>query len=224
MNASRKFNHLLVRHNYESMGANGELNGMTMRRRPQRFFILIFPIVLAIGIILIPVVPDYGRHDLAARAVEMTWRWFGGHLVTAVAFGLSLFSVSVIHQNLQKLSPHTFLLLAIGAGLYAAGLGADGIGPIAVQSAGASPALFFDGSGWWVIGVFIAATFFFGAGLISLVVTLNQNEILPRTSGIIALISAIIFMAAPAIQSGYALYGEAAAALGVFIPIALAIE
>ncbi|MCP4428177.1 MAG: hypothetical protein GY803_27125 [Chloroflexi bacterium] len=196
-----------------------------MRRKLQKIFILIFPIVLAVGILLIPIVPNYDQHELAAQAVEMTGRWFGGHLLTAVAFGLSLFSVNAINQKLpKKLSPHTHLLLAIGAGLYAAGLGADGIGPVAVRAAGASPTLFFDGSGWWVIGTFIAATFFFGTGLISLVVTLNQNEILPRASGYIALISAVIFMAAPAIPSGYALYGEAAAALGVFIPIALAIE
>jgi hypothetical protein len=196
-----------------------------MRLKSRQIFILAFPVTLAIGIFLIPIVPNYDQHDLAAQAVEQTGRWFGGHLLTAVAFGLSLFSVGIVNQSLQKkISVHTFLFLAIGTGLYAAGLGADGIGPIAVRASGMSPTRFFDGSGWWVTGTFVAATFFFGIGLISLVVILNQNEILPRTSGYIAFISAIIFVAAPAVPSGYVLFGEAAAVLGVFVPIALAIE
>ena len=61
--------------------------------------------------------------------------------------------------------------IAVGAGLYAAGLGADGIGPLAVRSAGYSPVIFFDGSSMWVNGIFMAATAVFALGLLSLVVS-----------------------------------------------------
>lgn len=199
-----------------------------MKLKSRQLFILTFPVVLAIGILLIPVVSNYDQHDLAAQAVNLTGRWFVGHLLSAVAFTLSLFSVSIINQTLQtksrSISAPTFLLLAVGAGFYAAGLGADGIGPIAVQAAGLSPTVFFDGSGWWVIGTFITATIFFGVGLIFLVVTLIQYEVLQGIFRYIAFVSALIFMAAPAIPSGYALYGVAVAALGIFVPIAVSIE
>jgi hypothetical protein len=42
-----------------------------------------FPLVLAAGILLIPVVPDYSDHVLAAAAVEGTGRWVVGHLSPA---------------------------------------------------------------------------------------------------------------------------------------------
>jgi len=113
--------------------------------------------------------------------------------------------------------------MAIGAGLYAAGLGADGIGPIAVKGSGSSPALFFDGSGWFVSGTFMVATMFFGVGLISTVYHANKSHLVNGILSYVIFISALFFIATPAVPSGWALYGEAAAAYGVFIPLGIAV-
>ena len=48
------------------------------------------------------------------------------------------------------------MILVIGAAVQMFGLGADGIGPLAVRQAGASAKLFFDGSRTWVTRTFIA--------------------------------------------------------------------
>jgi hypothetical protein len=193
----------------------------------QALFVLSFPIVLSIGIILIPVIPDYSDHRLASEAVNSTGRWFAGHMISAVAFGLSLLSVTVISANLKnhyyKLPLFLLPIMSIGAALYAAGLGADGIGPIAVTSSGAIPTLFFDGSGWFVSGTFMAATLFFGVGLISLVVHINKSQMVEGIWRSIIFISALIFVLVPAIPSGWGLYGVAIATYGVFAPIGLAI-
>lgn len=196
-------------------------------RRFQALIILLFPIVLSIGIFLIPVVPDYSDHALATEAVEMTGRWFVGHLLSAVGFGLSILSVSVIAAYLKhrsyKIPLFILPVMAIGAGLYAAGLGADGIGPIALKNSGASPTLFFDGSGWFVSGTFMAATLFFGVGLISLVVHANQSSMVEGVWRYIIFISALVFVTVPAIPSGWGLYGVAIAAYGVFAPLGIAV-
>lgn len=63
---------------------------------------LLFPAVLAVGIILIPVVTNYADHVLASEAVEHTARWFLGHLLSAVAFGLSLISSSEVVAHLRQ--------------------------------------------------------------------------------------------------------------------------
>ena len=134
--------------------------------RIQALFVLSFPVVLSIGIFLIPVVPDYSDHVSVAQAVELSVRWFSGHLISAVAFALSVLSVSVINtflrDNSYELPSFILPIMAVGAGLYAAGLGADGIAPLAVKSSGATPMLFFNGSGWLVTGTFITATVLFG--------------------------------------------------------------
>lgn len=190
--------------------------------------ILTFPIVLAIGIALIPVVTDYSDHLLAAEAVLKTSWWVAGHLVAAVAFGFSVLAASAVVDELKRRSakvPAVILpLMAIGAGLYAAGLGADGIGPVAVLPSSVSPTLYFEGSGWWVSGVFMTATGFFALGLISLVIHVIRNELVAGPWRYVVFISALVFVSAPAIPSGWALYGEALAALGVFVPIGLSIR
>ena len=111
--------------------------------------------------------------------------------------------------------------VAVGAGLHADGLGADGIGPLAVRSAGYSPVIFFDGSSLWVTSIIIAATLVFAIGLLSLVNGSIQREFLRGWSRYVSLVSAIIFVGAPAILSGWALYGLAVAAFGVFVPFAV---
>jgi hypothetical protein len=196
-------------------------------KRIQIISILAFPVLLAVGIVLIPVVTDYSDHQLAEQAVRQTTRWFSGHLLSAVAFAISILSVSSIDRYLQLSSQSLPLLtwpfITIGAGLYAAGLGADGIGPLALQSTGHSPEIFFDGSGLWVTGTFIAGTAAFGFGLLNVVIGSIRLGLLNGRSRYVSFISALIFMAAPMILSGWALYGVAVAAFGVFVPVASAI-
>jgi len=190
-------------------------------------YVFAFPIILTIGILLIPVVPNYSDHTLAANAVENTFRWYAGHIISAVAFGISLLSVHSIKKCLEdqsyRIPDFIILLMAIGAGLYAAGLGADGIGPIAIKSSSLNPMVFFDGSGWWVSGTFMSATVFFGVGLISLVCHVNNAEMIKGFWRYVIFISAIIFVTVPAVPSGWGLYGEALASIGVFWPIGISI-
>jgi len=194
-------------------------------KRAQIIYVLAFPVVLTIGIVLIPVVTDYTDHRLPEQAVEQTVRWFAGHIVAAIGFGLAVLAVGSIDRHLQltsrSLPAVTLPGVAVGAGLYAAGLGADGIGPLAVRSAGYSPVIFFDGSSLWVNGIFIAATLVFAIGVLSLVIGSIQRELLRGWSRYVSLVSVIIFVGAPAILSGWALYGVALAAFGVFMPFAV---
>ncbi len=134
-------------------------------RRMGLFPIFAFPIILAVGIVMIPVNPDYNDHASAVQAVELTERWFVGHLISAIAFSFGIWASREILGVLQKAPWSTLIFIASGAGLYAAGLGTDGIGPVAVKASGDSAIIYFEGSGWWVSGVFMAATVFFGIGL-----------------------------------------------------------
>lgn len=187
--------------------------------------ILSFPVLLLIGIVLIPVVSDYSNHQLAEQAVQQTTRWFLGHILAAVAFAISINTIRSINKHLQLVSQSlpsiTFPLITVGAGLYAAGLGADGIGPLAVQAAGYSPTIFFDGSGWWVTGIFLVGTIVYGLGLLSMVIHMNRQRFLTGWSSYISFVSVLIFMTAPMILSGWALYGVALAAFGIFLPVVL---
>jgi hypothetical protein len=189
--------------------------------------VLAFPILLTIGIVLIPVVADYSDHELALQGVLKTGRWVAGHLIAAIAFGFSVLAtntvVEVLRQRSAKVPSVILPFIALGAELYAAGLGADGIGPVALLHDNVSPIAFFDGSGWWVSGVFMAATGFFALGLISLVIHVIRNELVVGPWRYVIFISALIFVSAPVIPSGWALYGETLASLGVFVPIGLSI-
>lgn len=190
--------------------------------------ILAFPIVITVGIVLIPIVPDYADHHLAEQAVGQTMRWFSGHIISAIAFAMSILSVASIGKHLQHSSRTlpvlTLPFIAIGAGLYAAGLGADAIGPLAVQSSGHSPVIFFDGSTLWVTGTFVVGTIVFGLGLLNMVVGSIRVGLLRGASRYISFVSVLVFMVAPMILSGWALYGVAIATFGVFVPLALAIK
>ena len=197
-------------------------------KRWQILTILAFPVVLAVGIVLIPVVADYSDHELAEKAVAQTARWFSGHLIAAIGFAISVLAIVSIDTHLRgssrSLPAMTLPCVAVGAGLYAAGLGADGIGPVAVRSEGYAPSVFFDGSGMWVTSVFIGGTILFGIGLLSLVIGAIRAGLLKGWSRHIAFVAALVFMIAPAIPSGWALYGVAVAVFGVFIPFALAVR
>jgi len=113
-------------------------------------------------------------------------------------------------------------LMSVGAALYAAGLGADGIAPVALLASGASPLGFFDG-GPWVSMVFMLATMFFAVGLISMVIRAIRAELIEGVWRYVVFASALVFVAAPAVPSGYALYAEALACLGVFVPLSIAL-
>ena len=187
-----------------------------------------FPILLALGIVMIPVVADYSDHTLAVRAVGQTWRWFFGHVIAALAFGFSIWVIAALDAHLlsrgNRLHSLSLIGIVFGAGLYAVGLGADGVGPLALLTAGQDPSGFFDGSSLWVTSLFVVGTVLYGLGLISIVVTLNNAGVLHRAARWIAFLGALLFACAPAVLSGWALYGVAAAAFMVFIPIASAVS
>lgn len=105
-------------------------------RRDQLHALLvaIFPVALATGILTIPVVSDYSNHILVEQAVSQTARWFWGHTISGVAFGLSILAACYITEYLSSKGQSrsgalSLSLIAIGDVLYAFGLGADGIGP-----------------------------------------------------------------------------------------------
>lgn len=196
-------------------------------KRAQLIPLLSFPVVLTIGIMLIPVVTDYTDHRLAEQAVAQVGRWFSGHIISAVGFSLSILAVGVVEKHLPsdadlllKLSKP---MVVVGAGLYAAGLGADGVGPVAVQAAGYSPVIFFDGSGMWVTGVFIGGTIVFGLGILLTVIASIRQGLIKGPGRYVSFISAILFMIAPMILSGWALYGVAATVFGVFVPLTIGV-
>ena len=190
--------------------------------------IWMFPVILTTGILTIPVVTDYSNHVLAEQAASQTARWFWGHIISATAFGFAILAACSIASHLvkkgQRRSAITSLsLVAIGGILYAVGLGADGIGPLATVAGGGQALMFFEGSGEWVSGIFITASIIFGIGLITQVTGLIQAGLLTGLTRIIIFLAAIIFIGAGAIPSGWGLYGVAAAAMVVYIPIGLAV-
>ena len=188
------------------------------------FPIFAFPIILAVGILLIPVNPDYNNHASAVQALEQTERWFAGHLITAIAFGFAIWAAREILGVLTRAPWYALIFITAGAGLYAAGMGVDGIAPAAIMASGQSALIFFDSSGWWVSGVFIAGTLLFAIGLFIMISNLIQQKIVKGTWRYIIFISALVFVSAPAIPSGWALYAVAAAALGIFIPVAVSLR
>ena len=102
--------------------------------------ITLFPMLLAVGIPTIPVVSDYSDHALAAQAARNTVRWFWGHGISAVAFGFATVASCLIADHLYHKGEGVDIVgpafVAMGAALYAAGLGADGIGPVSILAAG----------------------------------------------------------------------------------------
>ena len=188
--------------------------------------IAIFPVTLATGILTIPVVSDYSNHLLAEQAVSQTARWFWGHTISGVAFGLSILAACYITQHLStkgqsRSGAVSLSLIAIGGALYAFGLGADGIGPLATAAGGGRAFTFFEGSGMRVSKVFIAASVFFGIGLISQVIGVSHTGLLKGVTRIVVFIAATVFLVSTAIPSGWGLYVVAAAVLVVYLPIAV---
>ncbi len=192
--------------------------------KPGLLPIFAFPIILAVGILLIPVNPDYNNHAIAVQALEQTGRWFAGHLISAIAFGFAIWAAREIMGVLTKTPWYTLIFITAGAALYAAGMGVDGIAPAAIMASGESALIFFDSSGWWVSGVFMAGTLLFALGLFIMISNLIQQKIVKGAWRYIIFVSALVFVSAPAIPSGWALYGVAVAALGIFVPVGVSIQ
>ncbi len=164
---------------------------------------------------------------MAEHAAGQTARWFWGHLFCAVAFGLGALAACSIAGHLNQIGEGLEVvglpLAAVGAALQAAGLGADGIGPLAVAAAGGPAQAYLNGSAPWVTGVFIAGSMTFGAGLIVQIIRLIQAGVLAGPIRRVVFMAAITFAGAGAIPSGWGLYGVAAAALVVYLPISAAV-
>lgn len=186
---------------------------------------VLFPLVLAVGIILIPVVRNYADHELAEAAAAKSKRWFWGHLLSAVGFGLGVSVSAAI--NLYLLWPISrfwagsgLLLMIVGGAVQIFGLGADGIGPLAVRRAGGSAKLFFDGSRVWVTGTFIAGSILFSLGQIVMVILIGNREFFLPAMTITMLVAAILFSVSTAVPSGYGLYVTAVTTFIIYLPLA----
>ena len=185
--------------------------------------ILTFPAVLTLGIVLIPVVQDYANHASAGEAVRDSTRWLIGHLLSAVAFGLGILASFIVffeagarRGGLGLMGPTAS---AIGGGLYAAGLGADGIGPLAALYSTGRPDNFFAGSGELVPIVFMMGTLFWGVGLFSQLAAAHRAGMLRGPAAWVTGAAALCFVGAPAIPSGWALYLVALSAWGIYLPL-----
>ena len=197
------------------------------RNRLQALSIAAFPVLLVIGILTIPVVSDYADHALTEKAAGRTARWYGGHVISAIAFGFGALASCAIANYIEQRGegPDNIgkSLAVVGAALFAAGLGADGVGPVAVAAGGGQARAFFDGSGMLVSSLFIAASITFGAGMIIQVVRVIRTGALVGISRVVVFTSALVFVGSTAIPSGWGLYAVAAAALGVYLPIGIAV-
>lgn len=199
------------------------------RSRLYATLIASFPVALGIGILLIPVVTDYDDHAMAAQASGESLRWFLGHIHAAASFGLGLLACACIADVLYRKGERRRVVLAlpaiaIGAALHAAGLGADGIGPLALIGDARSARLFFDGGDDLVTGVFMVGSVLFGLGLIALAFGVSRIGLLRGAWTFIVPTAAILFVAFEAVPSGWGLYGVAVSAFLVFIPISLALK
>lgn len=188
--------------------------------------ILLFPVVLSIGIFTIPYVSDYANNLATEEAANQTVRWFWGHFISGIAFGVSIIVAHYIARYLnsreQKQTGITSLIsITLGGTLLAIGLGADGIGPIAIISGGSQASLFFEGSGMMITGIFMAGVILFGLGIISQIISLGHTYLIPKWLSSILLVSSIVFMGASAIPSSIGLYIIAFIAILVYGSLAI---
>lgn len=185
--------------------------------------ILAFPLLLTIGTFTIPFVKNFGDHDAAEQGANQQRRWFWGHLLTAAAFGIGIAVVVILALPLLRTEHGGWGLAAVslaaaGGGLQAAGLGADGIGPVSMLRVQQPARLFFDGSSQLVPLTFILGSVGFGLGQIFLVIGLNHLPDVSTLMGATTLIAAIFFSALPAIPSSWSLYLTAVLSWVIYIP------
>jgi hypothetical protein len=112
------------------------------------------------------------------------------------------------------------VLVIVGGAAQMFGLGADGIGPLAVRRAGGSARLFFDGSRVWVTGTFVAGSILFSLGQIIMVILVGNREFFLPAMTITMLVAAILFSLSTAVPSGYGLYVTAVTAFIIYLPLA----
>jgi hypothetical protein len=70
----------------------------------------------------------------------------------------------------------------------------------------------------------MVGTLLFAIGLFIIISNVIQQKIVKGAWRYIIFISALVFVSAPAIPSGWALYAVAVAALGIFIPVGVSIQ
>ena len=81
----------------------------------------------------------------------------------------------------------------------------------------------FSGIGGRLPPDYAAASITFGAGMIIQVVRVIRTGALVGISRVVVFTSALVFVGSTAIPSGWGLYAVAAAALGVYLPIGIAV-
>lgn len=184
-----------------------------------------FPGLLLLGVVLIPVVKDFRDHDSAEKAVEQSRRWFWGHALSGIAFGYGIVATCCLAAVLVDAEQFLWAGIAvpfavIGGSLLIVGMGADGIGPLAVRATGAPARTFFDGSARWVVGTSAAGIILFSIGQFAWIIGINQTQFLSTATGVIMLVAALAFALSPILRSGYALYVTAALAVIIYTPAA----
>jgi hypothetical protein len=175
------------------------------------FLLLLFPIVLSIGIFTIPYVSDYSNVNVQNEAVEHSLRWFLGHIVSAIAFSIAIITAHMISQYLSnreqsQIGKVGFMCIALGGTFLSIGLGADGIGPLAITSEGLEASVFFEGSGMMVTGVFMIGIVLFSLGLINQIVGLRRTGLVSKPLSTALICCAIFLMGVSAIPSSFGLY------------------
>lgn len=173
--------------------------------------ILIFPILLSAGIFTIPYVSDYSSNIITELAVLQSGRWLWGHIISALAFGWAIIVAHYITQYLyynEQNSIGTFSLFftVTGGILMAAGLGADGIGPVAAINGDTPASVFFEGSGMIITIIFMLGIILFGFGLIFQIIGLGRTGVIPDIFVFVLIACAILFMGFAALPSSMGLY------------------
>lgn len=173
--------------------------------------ILIFPILLSAGIFTIPYVSDYSSNIITELAVLQSGRWLWGHIISALAFGWAIIVAHYITQYLyyseqNSLGTLSLFLTVTGGILMAAGLGADGIGPVAAINGDTPASVFFEGSGMIITIIFMVGIILFGLGLIFQIIGLGRTGVIPDIFVFVLIACAILFMGFAALPSSMGLY------------------
>jgi hypothetical protein len=173
--------------------------------------ILIFPIILAIGIFIIPYVSTYSNDLIIEYSILQSGRWLWGHIISALAFGWAIVIAHYISRHLyyneqNGLGTISFFLTVVGSVLMAIGLGTNGIGLVAAVNGGLPAAVFFEGSGMTVTVMLMAGIILFGFGLINQIIGLRYTGVIPDILALVLIVCAILFVGFATIPSSMGLY------------------
>ena len=175
------------------------------------FIIYLFPVLLALGIVLIPFVSNYADPAATEQAARETVRWFWGHILSGAAFGVSIIVARQISslpaaKGAARTGKWSFALITLGATGMAMGLGADGIGAAAMVAGNVSPNVFFEGSGFMVIGLIMSGIVLFSLGVINQIIGLYRSEILTKQQSVALTGCAVLIIGVSAVPSTAGLY------------------